>query len=65
MDEINANGEVSLKFQPPIVAVPNDWKRLFDLKEREKMAPVDRKVFEEELLSIMHVEFEQHSDERP
>ena len=45
--------------------VPNDWERLWDLSEREKLSLKDREDFEDELEKIMHVTFEHNSDELP
>ena len=39
--------------------------RLWDLSEREKMAPRDREAYEEDLLKIMSVTFVQNSEELP
>lgn len=55
LEQIDMVGNTFLKFEPPIVAVPNDWKSLWDLEEREKMSLRDREVFEEELIRIMHI----------
>ena len=45
--------------------MPNDWKYMWDLSEREKMSLKDREVFEEELLKIFDVRFIQNSHELP
>ena len=45
--------------------VPNDWEKIWSLEEREKMTYQDRLQFENALLDIMHVKFEQNSDELP
>ena len=45
--------------------VPTDWEKIWSLEEREKMAYQDRIQFENALLDIMHVKFEQNSDELP
>ena len=42
-----------------------DWDKLWEMKEREKMAPADREAYEEDLLKIMSVTFIQNSDELP
>lgn len=47
------------------MAIPNDWRKLWDLREREKMAPKDLVEFEKELIKIMHVQFEKNSEELP
>ena len=52
---IDVNGNTFIKFDPQIVAVPNDWQKLWDIKAREKLSLKDRKAFERELLRIMHV----------
>ena len=49
------SGNTFIKFDPPVVAIPNYWKTLWDIKEREKMALKDREAFEEKLIRIMHV----------
>ena len=58
-------GTAYLDFSPSIVAVPNDWERLWSLEEREKMSLKKRETFEEELKQIMHVEFIHNTDEEP
>ena len=63
--EINNMGQIFIEFSPQAVLIPNDWERLWDLSEREKLSLKDREDFEEELKKIMHVTFEQNSDELP
>ena len=65
MKKIDQQGQAFIKFEPPIVMVPNDWKRLFDSKEREKMSLQDQESFDKELIKIMHVQFEKNSYENP
>ena len=55
LKNIDVNGNTFIKFDPAIVAVPNDWQALWDIKEREKLSLKDREAFERELLRIMHV----------
>ena len=57
LTKITAAGEVFIDFSPAIVIVPNDWRRLWNIEEREKMSLKDREAYEEELLKIMHVIF--------
>ena len=57
-------GEVTIKFDPPIVMVPNDWNRLWSQEEKDKLSLQDREIYEEELQKIMHVQFLKNSDER-
>ena len=47
LDKISQNGEVFIVFTPAIAAIPNNWKKLWDLGEREQMSMRDRYVFEE------------------
>ena len=42
-------------FNPPIVAVPNDWNRLWAEEDLAKLTLEDREVFEKELLKIMNI----------
>ena len=63
--EITQLGKVIIDYKPDIIAVPDDWGKLWDMSEREKMAPADREVFEEKLLDIMHCQFVQNSLEVP
>lgn len=63
--EVDQIGTVFLDFYPSIVAVPNDWDRLWDLEEREKMSLKKRETFEEDLKKIMHVQFIHNTDEEP
>ena len=63
--EISSLGEVFIDFSPQTVSVPEDWKNLWDLNEREKMSPEARKIFEETLLDLLSVEFIRNSDELP
>ena len=63
--EIDTIGSVFIDFSPKAVLVPNDWKRMWDLAEREKLSLKDREAYEKELTKIMHVTFEQNSDELP
>ena len=65
VNEIDESGNVYLNFEPGIVMVPNDWDKIWSLEERQKMSFQDRLEFEEALLDIMHVRFEQNSDELP
>ena len=65
VDQIDESGNVLLNFEPGIVMVPNDWDKMWSLEEREKMNYQDRLEFEKALLDIMHVKFEQNSDELP
>ena len=58
-------GTTFFDFSPSIVAVPNDWDRLWSLEERDKMSLEKRETFEEELKRIMHVEFIHNTDEEP
>ena len=44
-----------IRFNPPIVLIPNDWEKLWNLEEREKMSIEDQASFDKELLKIMHV----------
>ena len=50
-------GEVTIKFEPPVVMVPNDWNRLWSQEEKDKLSLRDREIYEEELQKIMHLEF--------
>ena len=54
-----------IDFSPQVAIVPNDWQRLWDLSEREKLTLKDREVYEEKLLKIFHVKFVQNSEELP
>ena len=65
IESVDHNGKTYVKFQPPVVAVPNDWDVLLDKKEQAKMSPAEREKFEEELLKIIHIKFEQNSEELP
>lgn len=58
-------GKVQISFWPQIVAIPNDWEKMWSLEERDKLSAQDRLVYEEELLKIMHITFEQNSEEEP
>ena len=58
-------GTTFFDFSPSIVAVPNDWDRLWSLEERDKMSLEKRETFEEELKRILHVEFIHNTDEEP
>lgn len=42
LELINESGEVFINFSPSIAMVPNDWDRLWDLDEREKLSLADR-----------------------
>ena len=63
--EISSLGEVFIDFSPQTVSVPEDWKNLWDLNERENMSPEARQIFEENLLDLLSVEFIRNSDELP
>ena len=65
LSEISNLGDILIKFDPPIVSIPNDWDRLWDIEEREKLSLKDRKIFEEELKKIMHIQFVLNSEELP
>ena len=65
LEEIDQTGNVFIAYEPPIVATPNDWNKLWDIAEREKLSLKDRENFEKELIKIMHVQFEQNSEELP
>ena len=47
LKDINQIGIVFLEFEPKIVAIPNDWEKLWDLDLRGKMSLKDREAFEE------------------
>jgi len=47
LKEINQIGTVFLEFEPKIVAIPNDWDKLWDVGLREKMSLKDREAYEE------------------
>ena len=34
---ITRSGDLYIEFTPPVVSVPKDWKKMWDLAEREKM----------------------------
>lgn len=51
-------GQVQINFWPQIVAIPNDWEKMWSLEERDKLSAQDRIAYEEELLKIMHITFE-------
>ena len=38
LKEISQVGEVFVDFTPRIVAIPNDWEKLWSLEEREKLS---------------------------
>ena len=57
LKSISTLGEINIDFSPEYVAVPYDWRKLWDLSEREKLSLKDREVFEEELLKILDVKF--------
>lgn len=63
MEQVDQKGNVLIRFNPPIVLIPNDWEKLWNLEEREKMSIEDQASFDKELLKIMHVQFEKNSDE--
>ena len=55
MKSIDSKGTAFIKFVPPIAIVPNDWKKLWDRTEREKMSFNDQIAYDQELLKIMHI----------
>ena len=57
LENISNVGEVTIKFEPPVVMVPNDWNRLWSQEEKDKLSLRDREIYEEELKKLMHVEF--------
>ena len=57
LESISAIGEVTIKFYPPIVMVPNDWNRLWNQEEKDKLSLSDREIYEKDLNKIMRVEF--------
>ena len=64
LDKISQLGDIFVNFKPEIVAVPNDWQRLWDLSERENLSLEDQEAKEKELLRILQVEFIQNSNFR-
>lgn len=64
-ESIDSSGNAFIKFDPPIVAVPNGWETLFDEERIAMMDAAEREKFEEERLKIIHVQFEQNSEELP
>ena len=46
LKQVDDVGEIFIDFRPAIVAVPMDWDKLWEMKEREKMAPADREAYE-------------------
>lgn len=63
VNNITRYGGVYIDFDPPVVAVPNDWQKMWDLAEREKMNFSDRISFENDLLDILDVRYIINSDE--
>ena len=61
--EIDPVGGIFIDFSPKVVSVPNNWDKLWDLSEREKLTPDDRAEFEEALLKIMHASFIHNTEE--
>ena len=49
LESISNMGEMTIEFDPPIVMVPNDWKRLWSQDEKDKLSLQDREIYEEEL----------------
>lgn len=45
--------------------MPDDWERLFNETYYEQLTPGARKELDAERLEIMHVTFEQNSEEAP
>ena len=58
-------GDILIGFNPPIVAVPNDWNLIWDIENRNKVSEKDKEIYEEELLKILSVEYIQNSEELP
>ena len=52
---IDSTGMMVIDFVPPLVAIPNDWRRLWSILERKTLSVRDREQFEEGLLSIMSI----------
>ena len=49
LDSISTVGEVTIKFEPPIALVPNDWDRLWSQAEKDQLSSRDREIYDEEL----------------
>ena len=47
LKDINQIGTVLLEFEPKIVAIPNNWEKLWDLDLRGEMSLKDREAFED------------------
>ena len=46
MKPISSKGTAFIKFVPPIAVVPNDWEKLWDRAEREKMSFDDQIAYD-------------------
>ena len=53
--DVSNLGDIMIGFNPPIVAVPNDWNSLWSVENLAKLTLEDREVFEKELKNIMNV----------
>ena len=56
--EIAKNGVVEIKYNPPIVEVPSDWREYFDLSMLAELDEPERLERIQEAKKLMHMTFE-------